>query len=439
MIELKIPYQSTQNKKIFDYFLVLCDQLNNINYSTSADSIEFTEHNHIYMLLSNKDIYLSTFLSTKNEDEDKYKSLVDVWAKIKIDNVFSSDNNIYVFKFDIKRMYSVLSFSSNYKDRGNINLYVDGDSIYYNISKTVNVSIAKLVTDFSPIYGKIVKSYNHMLNNINNSSCCYMSVDNVDKNSFLIPYFNYKDSLNFTVAFDSITTTIDKNRYIITDYTKNNKLQYKSMSRLRKDKFKFYSDFCFEIGTGFWQILVILQNNKQWKQLKVKESFVDLFFSTENDNDSNEYAIHHVLNKNIKYVPDFSVTDIEYDSFELVGKIKSSEMLLLNKLFSPSKNNYFDFSIQKFIGDNYVYSDNDTTKRKEIDLEDKIDSELPLRLPFNELKHYIGSDLSQKTFTLYIYTDGINIMIEKREDNSPEILDNKIIYNITLSRQYLKL
>ena len=117
---------------------------------------------------------------------------------------------------------------------------------------------------------------------------------------------------------------------------------------------------------------------------------------------------------------------------------------LLNKLFPNSKGSYFDFSAQKFVGTSYIFSgDLSNIKEKdnnvkEVDLTEKIDSELPLNLSFTELKHYIGGDLSQKDFVLRVYTNGTEVMLEKW-NNQETVMETCVVFNHNMSKQYLGL
>ena len=80
-------------------------------------------------------------------------------------------------------------------------------------------------------------------------------------------------------------------------------------------------------------------------------------------------------------------------------------MFRLNKLYSNANRTcYFDFSNQTFTGNNYVFSD-DKLEPKTVELETKVTNvTIPLRMTFTELKHYIGSDLSQKNFVMKMFS-----------------------------------
>lgn len=443
-MNIKIPYQNHVNKRIFDYILSCCNQQNNVNFAKNLTDLEAKENNYVYLCIFKTKIYFFLSISNKNNVDNTYNSLFDIIAELKDVNFFDTADNIKIYKFDIKKLYSTLSFSSDYKDRDNITLIFsdDLDMLCYKISETIFVDIAHIVTN-SELNSRIC---NKFLEDIctKKTDVCISKIGNVDKNSFLLPYFNHKDCLNFTVAFTDNLSVIHKfqsNLYITNTYydKEDNKLKYQSTTLLREDKFRdLYNvvkeNGCLKVSPGFWQLLVMLQNNKQWRTLDVFDDYIDLNFD-----DNKDCVIKHFFSSSINNIDCFNSYSFNLEEFKLVGKMCATEIFLLNKLFSNSKNSYFDFSLQKFIGDNYVFSDNSDNKSKSIvDLNYNCDSELPLCISFTELKHYIGGDLSQKNFMLYVYTDGINVMLEKY-NNEETLLENRIIFNHDMSKSYLNL
>lgn len=439
MLVLSIPYQNSINKKIFDYISTYNQQQNNVNFADNAsiDCVEANEDNHIYLIIAGSCVYLFIALSKKDNDNN-YLSLVEVWAELK-DVVIEGSNlldNEKIYSFDIKKFYSTLSFSSNYKDRDKVTLESVNNNLSYSVSKTIKVKVATVVSN--SMYNKIKLSLIKFKQKLTEPLVDVFSVTNVDKNSFLLPYFNHKDCLNFAVASNEENKALfcfkDNNYYIINNkINSKGNLEYQSTTLLRKDKFNCFNiiDNIVNISSGVWQVLVILQGNKQWKTLNVYKSHASLNFS---DN----CVIYHIFDKDAKYEYASTIVNNYFDlhDFELVGKVYANEIFLLNKLFPNSKSSYFDFSIQKFIGDSYVFKEKKEKEVQSIDLTTKYENNLPLCISFTELKHYIGGDLSQKDFILKVYTDGINVMFE-RWNNREDVMENRVIFNHNMSKQYL--
>lgn len=439
---ITIPYQNHSNKKLFDYALTCCNQLNNINCATNSSCAEAKENNYVYLVLtSSLQICLFVRLSHKDSKNNEYKSLTDIWIPLK--DVKLDDINIvesYVYKFNIKKFHSLLSFASNYKDRNNIVLTVGADysTIYYAIAETtINVDLAKLVDNSSYLYQNIKQSARKLNQKMYDSSSfstpADLSVTNVDKNSFLLPYFNHKTCLNFSVALTENQTSFiineDNKQYIINSLYDSDELQFYSKILLREDKFKLsLTATSLEVSPGIWQLLTILQGSKVWQHLH--------YFSADDYctvNFSDDVVVYHLFDIELnlkKNVEDFT-------NYEVVGKLQSNEIFLLNKLFTNSKNSYFDFSKQKFIGTNYVFGD-DPNEIQETDLVNQQESILPLKITFTELKNYIGSDLSQKDFVLIVKTNGINVMLEKWNKDETT-LECVVAFNHTMSKKYLSL
>lgn len=441
--EIVIPYQNHSNKKLFDYALTCCNQLNNINCATDSTCIESKENNYIYLVLNSYTVFLFIRLSRKNKN--CYDYLTDIWIPLDDVEIPQEISHNLLYKFNIKKFHSLLSFASNYKDRNNIKLIFDTNysSLYYAITDTtMRVDLAKIVNEDSYLYEQIIRqslvSLENKLaaikNEENKSSLCYLDVTNVDKNSFLLPYFNHKTCLNFSVASSdnrtSVIITEDNKQYIInTLFNDENNLQFYSKTALREDKFNFnLCDNVKAISPGLWQLLTILQSSKVWQSLYCFNNNICKL------NFTDDISVYHMFNSYSELV-DFSV--IDFSNYETVGELVSNEVFLLNKLFVNSKNSYFDFSKQKFIGTNYVFGE-DPNEIQETDLVHKQTSLLPLKLTFTELKNYIGSDLSQKDFILIIKTDGINIMIEKWNKDKTQ-LECNVVFNHAMSKKYLNI
>lgn len=451
--EIKIPYQNHVNKMVCDYILSCCEQLNNVNFASSTKDEEANEINHVYLLLQNHSIYLFTALSLregniveKQDDEENkdfnYNSFLDIWVKLRDINIYEDKDtedmysDIKLYKFNLKKFYSTLSFTSSYQDRQVITLLIKEDTLDYVVSDSIVVTLAHKIDSESRLYERMLESFIKTYNI--DTSTFVMSVDSVDKNSFLLPYFSHKDCLNFCVSSDNNVSYLHSfkgNNYIINTLIENNKLYYQSMIKLREDKFTCFNtdDNVVEISPGLWQILVILQNNKQWKNLQVYTTCAKLSFKVKDI----EIQVCHTFNKKAVYLN--QKLQLNLNKYKLVGKVKASEVFLFNKLFANSKNSYFDFSLQQFLGSNYVFkSEKDTEEYKATNFEVQLPCDMPLTISLSELKHYIGSDLSQKDFMLYFYTDGINVMIE-RWNNKETDMEVQVIFNHQMSKQYLGL
>lgn len=441
MLEINIPYQNHINKQFFDYLSSCCNQLNNVNFADNISDLEAQEPNYVYFLITNNRLYFLTVFSKKDDIYNLYLPLMSTWIELKDINLDLNTSNL-IFKFNIKKLFSTLSFSSDYKERNNIKLYIydDFSKIVYKISEEIEVVIATII-EKNTLKDKILALYDNMksIPAIKNKETIILTADNVDKNSFLLPYFNHKDCLNFTVSnCDNKTEIIYKkilDSYMIRNsLVKDNHLMYESFTLLRKDKFKIFNaiDNVIEVSSGFWQLLVLLQNNKKWKNLYLYSSFAVLDFDNNN-------KIYCIFDKNIQYK--YNNSDFSYLlNYKKVGHLLSSEIFLFNKLFPNPKNSYFDFSLQSFIGDNYIFDDKEENKEKEnktIKLSNICNNDsLPLNLSLMELKHYIGGDLSQKDFIVLVYFDGINVLLEKwNSDNS--LLENCVIFNHIMSKTYL--
>lgn len=437
---IDIPYQKHSNKKLFDYILTCCNQLNNVNFAQDVSDTEAKEKNQIYFCIDKQSVYLFVCLSYKNNNN--FFPLVEIWTELNDVTVNKDVSDFKIYKFNVQKFHSLLSFASNYKERDHIILNIKDDlsTLYYLIADTaIEVDVAKAIDDNTELAKNIRNSWFLCKNNtIDNIEYNDISITNVDKNSFLLPYFNHKNCLCFTVASTDNYTCLscfDDNYYIQNILIDKDTLSYASSTLLRKDRFTVHQD-CLPItflSPGLWQILTILQCSKVWKNFnfsKSKQTGALVF--------DEDFIVYHHFN-NVKEV--CFDTLIDMNNFEIVGKLSSNEIFILNKLFTNSKNSYFDFSRQKFIGIDYIFSDDnndDNTKQQEIDLLYKCESTLPLKITFTELKYYVGSDLSQKDFILVFKTDGVYVIIE-RWDITQSTLENVVLFNHTMSKKYLNI
>ena len=440
MLDFTLPYQSNINKKIFDYFLNYCKQTNNVNYALTKNDSAMKKENKIFLLFDKGKAYLHSRLSKYDNEADLFYPLMDAWSEIYdvvFNDSFNDTENTQVYCFDIKRFYNLLSFSSDYKNRGNINLCISDDykKIKYRVSDTVFVDIAEYVNN--TIKYKILESYNAFIK-AKQESDTILSVTNVDKNSFLLPYFNYKDCLNSVIASTNsmceIHKTSDENYIKIysNNITKDkNYPQNRASALLRKDKFNLKTtEEDVLVSSALWQLLVMLQNNKTWKTLDVYD-LTDIgnvaklvYYDFSADKEYNIYNICYINPCNIKLKENTYNKELYF-----VGKLYSDEIFMLDKLFQD-KDSYFDFSLQCFMGNGYVFDDNNSsTKEKQmIPFRHAINSnKMPLRVTFAEIRHYVGSDLSQKNFVLYFYTDGISVLLNKY-NNKETIVESSVNY-----------
>lgn len=428
MFKLSIPYKAHNNKYVWDYLLNYSIQLNNINLADNLDEPEAEINNIIFMLIDKHSVNLLVSLSNQ-VDKDKYQSFCNAWSTLH-DCEFESDiDEIKIFSFDIKKYNNVLSFTEEYQNRDKINVYINENKLYYCISDTNAVDVSPIIIT-SNLKDKILSSYNKY-KNVNESNI-QLTVNSVDKNSFLLPFMGYRDFLNFTTYSannKSSIINIGENNYFLNLLEDSEKVLFYSKCLLRNDKFILENNN-FNISSGLWQILVILQHYKIWQNLYVYKNSAKITFN----NDESCYVNHifeSELDSNIILEPDLQ-------NYKLVGEIHSNELYRLNKLFSNANRTcFFDFSNQTFTGNNYVFND-DKLEKKTVDLSNKIKSELPLQISMTELKHFIGSDLSQKNFNLRIYTDGIRVMFE-RWNNDFTAMECRIIFDHSMSKRNQKL
>lgn len=445
--KLSIPYKNCGNKLLWDFVTHINNQINNINLATTSESIEYNTDNLVYFIVekSNSSLTLNLMVAfSQLLKNNTYNSCCDVWLTLQsIDNEdisFLNDNFIYIFSFDIKKYNSILSFSESYQNRDNVNIYVDFDNrkLYYKISNSDYVDVSPIIP--SKEIEQIIKtSYSAYKKLKLEDSLPLLCVDSVDKNSFLLPYMSYKDFLNFSVFSSECMTklsVVNTKQYLINylNDTENNKVFYLK-TNLRNDKFKFSSteDANYSINAGFWQLLVILQHYKAWHDLKhyLCTSYTKEYSCLNLGNITNS-SVYFIYNRN--YVVSDTDDNFNKTDYQLVGEVCSSELFKLNKLYSNANRNcYFDFSIQVLVGNNYIFND-DKLEQKETLLDTQVNSSIPLKMTFTELKHYIGSDLSQKNFILKIYTDGIRVMLERWNENNVDI-ECRVIFNHTMSKK----
>lgn len=437
MFKIDIPYKSHGNKYIWDYMTQACSQINNINIAKDLDANEAQIDNTMYVVLSNNCIYLYVGLSNLTL-ENKLTVFCDVWAKLEDASISKNYTEEFsVFSFDIKKYNSVLSFVEDYQNRDIVNLYGSSETrkLYYLVSENNYVDLSPIEIT-SNIYNSIEQSFSKYLNrSLKNDENVILSVDSVDKNSFLLPFMSYRDFLNFAVFSErnisSVYKSVDNNIYYYNLLNNENKIDFYSKTLLRKDKFKLKEqNKLYYVPTGLWQVLVMLQHFKTWKILQVFDNIAELNLETKNNVSFN---IYHIFNNSITENTVDSI-DINLDNYELVGELHSNELFRLNKLYSNANRTcFFDFSTQTFTGNNYVFNDN-KLDMKTVELENKLNTVLPLKISFTEIKHYIGSDLSQKNFYLRIYTDGVRVMLE-RWDGNFSLLECRIIFDHTISKK----
>lgn len=437
MIKVTIPYKSHNNKLIWDYMTQVCTQVNNINLASTLDSPESNIDNVVYLLFDTEDIYVFTALSQQTSEGDKYTSYCDIWAKL-TDTEFSF-NEYKIYSFDIKKYNSVISYTEDYSTRDKISFLIDEQTnkLYYNVLDTDFVDLSPIVISYD-LQNKILESFTkYKKNEKERQSNHYqyykaLTVSSVDKNSFLLPSMAYRDFLNFaTYSCDSQSYVLkDENNTIsfINILNKEDELKFYLKVVLRQDKFNF-DRTNITVPSSLWQLFVVLQHYKQWQQLNYHvDHTADIIF---NINEPEKSTVVHLLRSNkesaFDYEPDLS-------DFKLVGVLHSTELFKLNKLYSNANRTcYFDFSTQTFTGNNYVFSDQ-KLDIKTVDLSTKVNAELPLKITFTEIKHYIGSDLSQKAFTLKIYTDGVRVMFE-RWTNDESYIECRVIFNHAMSKK----
>lgn len=467
-MQINLPYQTHINKQKLDYILKFCNQSNNVNYAVSLTEDKAKAENQIYFVLYKTKIYLFCSLSRKqflnddsnnNETETIYTPLLNTWVELEDftfsdDNVTASTDEFKVYLLNLKQLYSAISFSSDYAKRDIIQICVTEDELSFllapNLSTTLAVRDKQIVSDKNFISElKNFITFTSSMTKQQKDSNCYIKVKNPNKNSFLLPYFNHKNCLSFSVALSTNYAFLCKNGddyNIITiklDDSNKEEVLYYSLATLRKDKFDIqwqFSNNIIPISTGLWQLLVILQELKSWQELECySNGDCGVFIN------GSLFAYHRCINYDIdEQVVNSIVTILQSftkkkNNFTFVGTLEAEEIFLLNKLFPNSKCCYFDFSEQQFVGDTNIFQ-NKINKNNVIDFRTKLDDiTIPLQITLTELKHYVGNDLSQKRFKLNIYTDGLNVRIVKIDDkntanNAPTV---EVVFNHYLSRKFL--
>lgn len=441
MIKIEIPYRSHSNKPLWDYITNICGQINNINFADNLNSPEADFDNVVYFLFNENVVYALVSLSQKISD-NLYKSYCDVWVKL-LDLNVNFGSKISIYSFDIKKYNSVTAITEDYKSRDKIKFMLDENTskLYYNVLEDDNTDLSPVIITQN-LYEKIYNSFtNYQLQKTANNfkrdkdTVTCLKVSSVDKNSFLLPYMAYKDFLNFATYSSNNTSYIikDENNELnfINVLTDNEDLLFYSDVKLRQDKFELIeSNKVVPVPSSLWQILVILQNYKQWQKLNyyIDNKTADLVFDSKNPEIS---TATHIMTY---YGDSLEIQNITLQNFKLVGKIHSNELFKLNKLFSNANRTcYFDFSTQTFTGNNYVFND-EKLDIKTVGLSNKLDAELPLKITFTEIKHYVGSDLSQKNFMLKLYTDGVRVMLERWVDDET-VMECRVLFNHTMSKK----
>ena len=462
------PYESSENKHIFETYKVYNDQANNINLATDTEDTSYLNRNHEFLVLTESAAYLYSALSYKNED-GSFSTLIDIFTQLKDISIINKDKlsstELYIFNFDIKKFIDTV-FLLDYANRKSIKTYINLDTgvvslqinyIKYAATIATQIKDSVICNKIKSAYNKFIKDKNELKNFIHNESKdALLHIENKNKNSYLLPYFNYKAYLKDTVSDyknksyiqcynTTVENTIMNNSYIcnynlfdnvnITDkeQIKNTKaIKYFSATLLENNKFKIDKDLLnLEVPTGFWQALTILQTVKYWL-------FADLYNIEDYSclicrfNDFYTYFRFNnscILNKDSYDFLDYTKSCVEYNKgFDLVGILDSNELYTLNRLFTNYKLCYFDFSQQAFFG--YV-----SKKKKDvgqqptytkIELENVVNNVLPLKISFLELKRFIGKKLSNKYYRLYIYYNGKEVMIKKVDDKN--IIENVVIF-----------
>lgn len=439
MIKIQIPYKSHSNKLMWDYNTQFCGQLNNINFANKLTDPEAEFDNVIFVVVDCHDSTLHTAIGlSQQNDEGNFEVCCSAWATMA--GVFfsgiESESGVHVFSFDIKKYNSVLSFAEEYQSRDTIKLFMDTENnkLFYKVSDNNFV-------DVSPIYvgkelkNKIINQYDKYkrlnIQNMNHR----LRVDSVDKNSFLLPFMSYRDFVNFssysTRSEAYLLSSEDRNWFVNKLVDKNGRLNFYMETALRDDKFFIDASEDTKVPSSLWQILVLLQHFKAWKQLHLYEQDGDFVVCIDFDLTTDQAIVTHLVDIRTH------VDKLEkpcLDKFELVGRQHSNDLFRINKLYSNANRTcYFDFSTQTFTGNNYVFNDN-KLEPKTIELSTPVDAKLPLKITYTEIKHYIGSDLSQKNFVLHIYTDGINVILE-RWNNEDTVMDCRILFNHEMSKK----
>lgn len=445
MIEVKFPYKSHDNKHLWDYMTLCCSQLNNINLSKILKDNKNNYDNVMFVVIDyvTNSVNFLVSLSQLAEDKETYKPYMDIWTSLHDAEITSVEEqaNIGIYCFDIKKYNFVLSFAEDYKNRDYIKFYVNPktNKLFYCISENNQVDLSPF--DLSQDDVSYIKySYNKFVGSRLNSSTIIdiLKVSCVDSNSFLLPYMAYKDFLNFTtysVFNASYLLKFKDSIYFENILWSSNDTDYDFYSDiiLRTDKFTLNADeySVTQVSPGLWQILVMLQHIKYWENLYYySNNTASLIFNAKNPSKS---TVCHVFSTNHKCNSDPCILNLS--KYKLVGEHTASELFRINKLYSNANRTcHFDYSNQRFIGNGYIFND-DKLEIKEIELDNKINAELPLKMTFTELKHYIGSDLSQKSYLLKVFTDGIRVMLERYDDEEHNVLTSRIVFNKNISKK----
>lgn len=323
---LNIPYQNTTNKIIFDYINSCSQQLSNVNFATDLESKEAKDTNKIYIVITeNNKVYLFCALSCKNADTNKYEAIETIW--VELDDVELVDRDVHaksIYLFDLKKFFSTMSFATNYKNRDIISIYEsDEGKLTYKISETINVDIATTVSD-NELCIKIINQFNIDITHKSNSTKVdVMSVTNVDKNSFLLPYLNHKECLNFAVASSKCKAYICKDNadsyFVVLNNNEQGNILYSSRNILRSDKFNIFNadDNYIDVSAGMWLMFVTLQNNKIWSKADVYINHTEVTFK--------DKIVYHFFDKDAKY----KLNHIDYswlNNYWYVGKLKAEEI-----------------------------------------------------------------------------------------------------------------
>lgn len=443
-----IPYKSSdiENKSIFDIFTTINKQVNNVNIASDVDDILITQPSHVFLIFYKRDVYIYSQLSSLDNKQHKFHKLVSFLSKLKGVSSVYGDLDFRCYTFDIDQFNSMLSFATDYRDRDIVKFLITDTEIKFNVSGT-EITVGLLLPANSKLRSYIQDDFLKTCNcntDINDSPDFY--VNNIGKSLNLLPFFNYKDCMNFTVANTDTGFVIYRqqdgklyaeNIGIFTGDEGKIKLNYMAETYLREDNFFLREDKDkLSLCPCIWQILNVISPLKNWLTFKV---YGDNFASIDLKQNSIfcSFSRKDFLSDDVIYSLDF---EQKTSNYYLVGELHSNELYKINKLYNNACKNssYFDFVYQEFLGCNYVFS-KDKNEVVVTKFEKPIENtELPLRLSFVELKHYIGSDLSQKNYTLKIYTNGINVLLEKY-NHKLGLIDNTVVFNHCNSKTYLNL
>lgn len=459
-IRVSFPYKNTFNKLIWDYITQLSAQLNNINLAKSLSAPEASIDNVMYVVLDDREPEMgggptvNMLVSLAHlVGEDMYEPYCDAWttmfnAKASGKQELAHDR-VHIFSFDIKKYNSVMSFSAEYQSRDTICFFADvhTNKLYYEVSPNNFVDLSPLTVSRETadyIRGSFEKYKTFLDTPLDEpapgeDNPKRLTVESVDKNSFLMPFMAYKDFMNFATYSkfnrSAIVTESDGTTFFYNSLVKDGEVRFFSKNILRKDKF-IVRKTNIGVPPAIWQVLAILQHFKTWDNLDYYRDddrcIGDLVFDKTSPRISS--VVHLFKPVDMSEV----VKEPDLSGYAYVGHIHSNELFRLNKLYSNANRTcFFDFSTQTITGNNYVFND-EKLENKTIELSKPMEAALPLKITFTEAKHYYGSDLSQKNFYAHFHTDGIRVMLERWSGDDTR-MECRVIFNHDMSRSNQKL